>query len=296
LKTVTENLQEFANDIRNQLEDLVRHHSGLYVSNPPDSGIYVVNGDHRWKPLAADGRRIQAKVLEDYRKFIAIVEALIRHLPSKTLKVFNESNKKILSVIQQDGNLRAHHPEEPLAKAIQALEKQVNLLFDLYAADEVPVLVPDTNALLYNPVLEAWQFSDFSCFTIMLTPTVLSELDRLKVEHKKVDIQKRADKLIRQIKEYRRRGLLTDGVPLVKNVSRIRALAVEPKTAEAFPWLDPHNNDDRILASMLEIMRQYPRSPVVLVTRDINLQNKAEFARVVFIEPPEPKNPGSGSN
>ena len=78
--------------------------------------------------------------------------------------------------------------------------------------------MPDTNALLYNPVLEAWQFSDFSCFTIMLTPTVLSELDRLKVEHKNVDIQKRADKLIRQIKEYRRRGLLTDGVPLVKNV------------------------------------------------------------------------------
>ena len=122
----------------------------------------------------------------------------------------------------------------------------------------------------------------------MLTSTVLSELDRLKVEHRNADIQDRANKLIRQIKEYRRRGPLTDGVPLVKDTSRIRARAVEPKIEESLPWLDPGNNDDRILASMIEVMRQYPRSLVTLVTRDINLQNKAEFARVVFVEPPEP--------
>src|SRR5712691_3817241 len=143
-------------------------------------------------------------------------------------------------------------------------------------------------ALLYNPKLESWQFSDFRCFTITLTPTVLSELDRHKVEHRNTDVRERADKLIRQIKEYRRRGRLTDGVPLIKSASRIRALAVEPKVEEALPWLDPQSNDDRILASMIEIMRQNPRSPVMLVTRDINLQNKAETARVVFIEPPEP--------
>jgi hypothetical protein len=34
-------------------------------------------------------------------------------------------------------------------------------------------------------------------------------------------------------------------------------------------------------------MRQMPDAQVVLSTRDINLQNKAEFARIPFIEPPE---------
>jgi hypothetical protein len=43
-----------------------------------------------------------------------------------------------------------------------------------------------------------------------------------------------------------------------------------------------------LLAGVIEVMRIRPRSPVLLVTRDINLQNKAEFADVPFIEPPDP--------
>lgn len=35
-------------------------------------------------------------------------------------------------------------------------------------------------------------------------------------------------------------------------------------------------------------MRKYPRSAVVLVTHDINLQNKAELAWITFTEPPVP--------
>jgi predicted ribonuclease YlaK len=46
--------------------------------------------------------------------------------------------------------------------------------------------------------------------------------------------------------------------------------------------------DDQILASVIEVMRIKPRSPVLLVPRDINLQNKAEFANMPFVEPPEP--------
>jgi predicted ribonuclease YlaK len=61
--------------------------------------------------------------------------------------------------------------------------------------------------------------------------------------------------------------------------------------AATLPWLDAANDDDRLLASFLEVMRQFPHSAVLLVTRDINLQNKAEFANVCFIEPPEPRVP-----
>ena len=34
-------------------------------------------------------------------------------------------------------------------------------------------------------------------------------------------------------------------------------------------------------------MRKFPGRAVALVTRDINLQNKADFATVPFMEPPE---------
>jgi hypothetical protein len=59
--------------------------------------------------------------------------------------------------------------------------------------------------------------------------------------------------------------------------------------ATSLPWLDPTNDDDRLIAGLLEVMRTYPHSAVLLVTRDVNLQNKAELARVPFIEPPEVK-------
>ena len=55
---------------------------------------------------------------------------------------------------------------------------------------------------------------------------------------------------------------------------------------DVLPWLDPASPDDRLLASCVEIMRLHPRSTVMLVTGDINLQNKAEFALVPFLEPP----------
>ena len=35
-------------------------------------------------------------------------------------------------------------------------------------------------------------------------------------------------------------------------------------------------------------MREHVRTAVILVTRDINLQNKAEYAGLPFVEPPDP--------
>ena len=40
------------------------------------------------------------------------------------------------------------------------------------------------------------------------------------------------------------------------------------------------------LASTIEAMRMHPRSAIALITGDINLQNKATFAGVPFLEPP----------
>ena len=62
---------------------------------------------------------------------------------------------------------------------------------------------------------------------------------------------------------------------------------------DAWIWLDPSNADDRLMATFIEVMRRNPRSAVVLVTRDLNLQNKMEFARLPFIES---WSPGSSSD
>jgi predicted ribonuclease YlaK len=150
------------------------------------------------------------------------------------------------------------------------------------------VYVPDTNALLHNPNLDQWKFKGIKRFTTVLTPAVLGELDRLKVEHRNPDLRAKAEALIGRIKAWRSRGNLLAGVTLRRNVSQLKSIAVEPRVEDALPWLDPDNADDRLIAAVIEVMRQNPRAPVILVTRDINAQNKAAYAGLPFEEPPEP--------
>jgi PIN domain len=161
----------------------------------------------------------------------------------------------------------------------EALTRQLALIGDLYDASRGnPGYVPDTNALLHNPNLDQWKFEGFKHFTIVLTPAVLSELDRLKVEHRNPDVRGKAEALIGRIKSWRTRGDLLAGVTLRRDVSELKSIAVEPRVEEALPWLDPANADDRLIAAVIEVMRQHPRAPVILVTRDMNAQNKAAYA------------------
>ena len=51
--------------------------------------------------------------------------------------------------------------------------------------------------------------------------------------------------------------------------------------------LNKENEDDRLIAETLEIMRNYCNHPVILVTSDINLQNKCDVADLAYLEPPD---------
>jgi predicted ribonuclease YlaK len=193
----------------------------------------------------------------------------------------------VLRIIEQNKNTPYASTQEAILIVREEVDKQIGLLNNLYGASfGGTIYVPDTNALLFNPQLENWRFSESPKFVLVLTPTVLKELDELKVSHRNETVREKSEKLISRIKGYRARGRITEGVPLVKGISEILALAVEPNVTNSLPWLDAQNSDDRILVSTLEVMRQRPRSTVILVTRDINLQNKAEFARIPFAEPP----------
>lgn len=287
MKTVTENLKGAAEEIEASLKKLLIDYSRIKRWNHPDSGVIHFGGDYSWFPLKEEGLQIQSKVLEDYRRFFAIVRSLLREQPKKALNTLDESDKLLNQVIEQHDVTHMGNTEEAFLRAGQSLNAILTLLNGLYdSSSGSAVYVPDTNALLYNPNIENWRFVDTPQFTLVLTPTVLSELDQLKVNHRVEDVRKKADGLINRIKEYRRRGRLTDGVTIVRNTIDVIALAVEPEVSNTLPWLDKDNNDDRILAATIEIMRMRPRSAVVLVTRDINMQNKAEFARMPFIEPP----------
>lgn len=288
METTQERMRNFSNDIKVSLATLILEHSRIVQWNHPGSGI-ITGSNYKWEPLSIEAHRLQAKLIEDYRHFCNLLRTLLVGQPSQVKRAFSDAEKLVIGTIEQSKTTYLRTTEIALQEAHKCLDNQVALIEHLYDSSEGDhVYVPDTNALIYNPNLEGWDFPDVHRFTIVLTPTVLSEIDQHKVDHRNEEVRKKAESLIRRIKGYRTRGRLTDGVPLRSNKSSLLSIAKEPDFGDTLPWLDPNNADDRYLASFIEVMRMFPRSPTVLVTRDINLQNKAEFARLPFSEPPEP--------
>lgn len=289
MRTITDNLIEMSEDIQNLLNDLLMNYSSIYNINKSGDSIVIISpsGDYAYEELTEQGRQVQAELLEKYRRFHEVINVLLRNQPKDTLAELSKVNEILLNTIEQNNYTWCKKTTEELDKAVQALKMQCKLLNRLYDPFEGEVIfVPDTNALIYNPNLESWTFLECPQFSVFLLPTVLSELDLLKINHRNVEVRNKSESLIRRIKEYRRRGKLTTGVTVVKGRIKIQSIAIEPDMNTSLPWLDPDNKDDRILAGVIEVMRARPRSIVKAVSRDINFQNKAEFANIPFEEPP----------
>jgi len=79
---------------------------------------------------------------------------------------------------------------------------------------------------------------------------------------------------------------LRTGITIHKTIT-VKSVAKEPNFEKTLRWLDPKIKDDRIIATVLEIQREYLASKVILITNDINLQNKSEYANIPVIEPPK---------
>jgi hypothetical protein len=275
-------------EIRDQVILLLSVYSKIKRTIYPGDGIISMSGNYSYEGLPTDAIPLQDKILKDFNIQFNIIEALIIDSAEQHKKHINDNKKIILRFILQDHRTW----ESSIAQAIDTLKKSfikiMNELSQLYPYnDPRPIVIPDTNALYYNTEIEKWYFNDFNKFSIALTPSVLKDLDKHKIEHKNDSVRLKAIKLINMIKEYRRRGKLTDGVIIRKDFIDLRSIAIEPDFSKTLKWLDEKNEDDRLIAEAFEIMRSNCSRPAYIVTADINLQNKCEVADFSFIEPPE---------
>jgi hypothetical protein len=287
--TVADAIARRAEEMRGLLREYLLERSGELRDVNVGNSILYVGPHYAWGDLDQEGKRLQSRLLDEHRRLAALIRALLTTLPAEGTRRLDQAQSDLEELIDQSHLTWVKSREEARAKAQQALDTQLELITHLYDPSEgEPIYVPDTNALAWNPDLEAWRFEGVRRFTLILTATVLGELDRLKVEHRNPDFRAKAEGLINRVKSYRGRGELSKGVVLYRGVSTLRTVALEPDVKGSLPWLDPANEDDRILASLVAVMREHPRTPVILVTRDINLQNKAEYAGLPFVEPPDP--------
>lgn len=287
MQTVAESLAVEGTDLLGGVAALLGDDAPLKDVNEPHSSIVFIGPSFGFGDLPLEKKRLQSRLNKDQQRFFALVQALLRTQSTEVLKRIVERETTVREVIEQEHLVWHSTIGEALAavkKAVDEILEAVNHLHD--PVEGSVVLVPDTNALILSPAFQEWSFEGLPEFEVLLVPLLLSELDTIKTNHRDPVVKQKAQAVIRQIKEYARRGSLSDGVTIVTNRIRLRALAVEPRVDETLPWLDPTVPDDRMLASTVEAMRMHPRSTVALVTGDINLQNKATFAGVTFLEPP----------
>jgi PIN domain len=128
-------------------------------------------------------------------------------------------------------------------------------LLSLFKSPDNPgiILVPDTNALIKAPDVASYgAVVGQTAYTVVILPTVLSELDKLKIVHRDDDFRKKVQSVINRLKGLRQRGNILDGVTVNKVVT-VRMIAQESDFKKTLSWLDPTNNDDRIIATTLEV-------------------------------------------
>lgn len=291
MRTVTDVLREQVESFLLDAKTLFANYS-VYVPHQPqyysDTVYFVHMGTHYWGKLDVEGQRIASKLRVGYQRFADVLGVLLNAQDGSTIQQLKHGRYRVRQFIDQEGEHSYINGEAAYEGFKTEIYEQLGLLEKLHDGKEGEhIYVPDTNALIYNPRFDEWIFNESPIFTLVMMPTVLGELDKHKVNDRNQAVRDKAKQVISQVKDYRRRGNLAEGVTIRKGKISLRTTAVEPNFENTLSWLDKDNNDDRILAGFIEIMRQHIRCPVILVTADINLMNKADFAGLPCIEPPD---------
>jgi PhoH-like ATPase len=132
----------------------------------------------------------------------------------------------------------------------------------------LPVLVFDTNVLLYDPR----SIDAFPGHELCIPITVIEEIDKFKKDLNETGRNARA--ISRRLDELRALGSLRDGVARPGG-GRLRVLLLSEDRGLP-PAFGPVSNDNIILATVLQVVREAGSNPVTFVTRDTNMRLKAD--------------------
>ncbi len=129
----------------------------------------------------------------------------------------------------------------------------------------------DTNVLLHDPN----SLQNFADNNVLIPIEVIEEIDRFKRESTELGQHARA--VSRMLDGFRAGGRLSEGVNL-PNGGRLKIIYEAGANGSPDPALQFNGNsaDNRILALALKLKKRSPKTPTVLVSKDINLRIKAD--------------------
>lgn len=289
VKSYVQRLQEQMKEIEEKTMELLDASSISHFHNDPYSSIVVIGPTNYWGDTDERQKRLQIEVLKLYRPWIEHIRLLFSGASDEVSKQISETDTFVMHWVQKKSSWDV---PASIGEAKSVFSRKIQSFVDLLKMLGFPkqhkiIVVPDTNALALCPDFASYErVAGQPEFALVIMPTILSELDQLKVAARDESFRRKVKSIITRIKGLRAQGSLLKGVTVNKTVS-VRMEAREPDFKHSLSWLDSSNNDDRLLASILELQRQEPSAVVILSTSDLNLQNKAEMAYVPFVEPPD---------
>jgi PIN domain len=286
-KSTATRLRARFSNITDRLANLVEALPVLDL-NLRGGGVVYMGPQHYFGERSIDQQATQLALKREYEVISELLRLIVSDGHKQLVSGFQEGDKRFRDWLDLNGSWSVTPNKAANAKAVRAAAEQIEQILDVLDAagkDEV-ILVPETNSLLSNADPTAYRgIAGQKAFVFMLLPTVLGELDTLKIEHRNPDVREKARKVIDRIKGWRKQGALVDGVTVDKTI-KVKAASREPDLNKTLSWLDASNNDDRIIASVLAVQSESPSAHVVLVSGDINLLNKADVAMIETAETP----------
>lgn len=286
MKTFVDHLTIQLDSIKQTMFELLDNSRIKFRRDSNYSNVIVIAPRKHWDNPSEIEQSLQIKLKKLYGQWIETFKLFTENSPDASKSKIDETDKFVINWIEKKSDWGI---PDTINEAKTKFESEINFFYDtlnFYSSngDRQIIIIPDTNALIQEPDPKAYrQITNNVKLTIIFLPTVLSELDELKLKSSNPDFQKKVKSVITRLKGYRQQGNLIDGVTVEKTI-KLKMVASEPNFDKTLSWLDRENNDDRIIASALEIQRDNPSSAVCLVTSDINLQNKTEMARLSYID------------
>lgn len=132
------------------------------------------------------------------------------------------------------------------------------------------IFVLDTNVILHDSSC----IYHFEKHDIVLPITVLEELDKFKKGNETIHFQAR--NFQRTIDRLSGSKIFNGGVSISKGLGKISILLEQKFHKDIAATFSRENPDHKILNTAFFISKKYPKRPVVLVTKDVNLRMKAK--------------------
>jgi len=256
----------------------------------PDSPIVVIGPDRAWGGTDAKQTKLQMELKKAYLKWFEHFRVLFRQHPKEIQDKIQETDSFVRNWIEKEGGWDTPETIDDAKDIFRSRIKEFDNLIDTMSGGKEPrkyILIPDTNALIAESNLARYtEVIGENKFEVVVLPTVMAELESLKLKNIDPRVREKIKTAIRYLKGLRKQGDPISGVKIGAGIT-VRWEPQEPDLQNSLGWLKNHILDDCILAGTIEILRDNPDALIVLVTSDIGLQNKAAYAYIPCAEPPE---------